>query len=255
MSWASARRWEYVSGIALVIFVVVGIPLLVVLLKENPTCYDNKQNQNEVGVDCGGACEKIRLCESQTYGLSILWSRSFKVTEGLYNSVAYIENPNFDSAVNEISYTFSLYDEKNVVVAERRGTTFISTNAITPIFEAGIETGNRTPVRTFFEFTEKPSWFRAKNIEGLSVKSPALREGGIRPKIDATLLNESIDEIENIEVIATIFDSSNNAFASSRAIVDSLPARSDTMITFTWPHPFPKNVARIDVVPRIPLDK
>ncbi len=255
MSWASIRRWEYISGIALVIFVVAGIPLLVVLLKENPTCYDNKQNQQELGVDCGGECEKIRLCESQAYGLSVLWSRSFKVTDGLYNSVAYIENPNFDAAIREIAYTFSLYDENNVVVAERRGTTFVSTNAITPIFEAGIETGNRTPVRTFFEFTDTPLWFKTSNIEGLSIKSPAVREGGIRPKIDAMVLNESVDEIEDIEIIATVFDSSNNAFASSRTIIDSLPPRSDTMITFTWPHPFPKNVARIDVVPRIPLDK
>lgn len=255
MKWASMRKAEYLGTIGVIFFIFAGIPLIAFLLKENPTCYDNKQNQNEVGIDCGGVCERLRLCESQIHAVKILWSRSFRVSDGTYNSVAYIENPNFDGAVREVEYVFTLYDDKNVTVAERRGKTFLSNNAVTPIFEAGLATGNRVPARTFFEFVDPPRWVRATNIEGVSIEGKGIREGGLRPKIDATLVNESLDEIKGIEIIATVFDANNNAIASSRTTVDSINARSKVPIVFTWPNPFSASVARIDVIPRIPLVK
>lgn len=239
------------GGLGLLLFLVLGIPIIVTLLDTNPTCFDKTQNQDEVGVDCGGVC--TRLCSSQVHTLKTLWSRSFRVSEGRYNSVAYIENPNFDAGVHRIAYSFKLFDDRNILVAERVGETFISTNAITPIFEAAIDTGNRVPARTFFEFREAPVWERAENIPGLETESVRMTNEERQPRIDALIVNDSVNEIFNIEVVATAFDSEGNAIGVSQTTIERLDPRSSQAVVFTWPRPFGRSVSRIDVVPRIPL--
>ena len=50
----------YISAYFL-IMVVVALLIYVVFLKPTPTCFDNKLNQNESGVDCGGLCISCEL--------------------------------------------------------------------------------------------------------------------------------------------------------------------------------------------------
>ena len=213
MSWASKRRSKYI-GIIVVAMLVIIVPISFFILNKKPTCSDGKQNGRELGIDCGGICEK--LCKIQISDPILIWSRSFKVADGVYNSVAYIENPNFNSGVIKISYTFKLFDDKNILIAERKGSTFISPNSVTPIFEGVVSTGYRVPVKTFFEFDELPEWRQSKDERiSLSVKDIILTGEDFSPRIDAVLSNSSIETIKDIEVVAIIFDLKDNAVAVS----------------------------------------
>src|SRR3989344_828026 len=140
MSWASRRRTVYLLGIFLFFAVVLGIPTAI-WLYEPPTCFDGTQNQGETALDKGGPC--VLLDERTLSPSAILWSRAFSVRTGSYNALAYIENPNRDAGVRLVAYRFGLYDEKNVLVAERDGRTFVMPGGITPVFEGAIDTGNR----------------------------------------------------------------------------------------------------------------
>lgn len=252
MTWATRRRALYIS-IGLVFAISIsGVPIYYIFFTENPTCFDGKANQDELAVDCGGSCE--RLCPTQVRTPNILWSRAFPVTDGTYNAVTYVENSNFDAGVDSIEYVFQLFDSRNIIIAERRGKTFLTTNGLTPIFEAGIQTGNRIPVRTFFEFRSDPWWRKAENAPGYTVseKQLTIRDNGL-PRVDAKITNDTVNEIFNIEVIATVFDTTGNAMASSKTVVKRLPARSTEDLVFTWPMPLPRESSRIDVIPRVPL--
>lgn len=252
MTWALRRRALYISTVAIFAAVLTGVPVYYLFFTDNPTCSDGKENQDELGVDCGGGC--ARLCASQVRTPVILWSRAFKVTDGVYNAVAYVENSNFDAGVDSINYSFELFDEKNVTVARREGKTFLSTNGITPIFEGTIRTGMRTPVRTVFTFKSEPSWRKAENEPGYTVSGQrlAIKENGT-PRVDATITNDTVVDIRNIQVIATIFDIEGNAIASSETLVPLLPARESRAMVFTWPTALPREGTRIEVVPRVPL--
>ena len=69
ISWSKKRQIIY---LALVVgfFIFVTTVFLFFLLYETPTCFDGKQNQEEIGIDCGGPC--VRLCVFQVEELSVL---------------------------------------------------------------------------------------------------------------------------------------------------------------------------------------
>lgn len=249
MSWAGRRRALYSIIILFGLAVIIGIPMFF-LLYEEPTCSDGKYNQNEVGIDCGGSCEL--LCDSQIALPAVLWSRSFAVTEGVYNSVAYIENSNFKAGTFEVPYIFKLFDSENILVTERRGVTYISPNNAFVVFEGGIVTGERVPAKTFFEFRGEPEWFELNNPAiSLVIENRILSDTNSSPKLDATLKNISTEDIKDIEIMAIIFDTNDNAITSSRTIVELLPKNSAQDIAFTWPKPFSSSVGRVEIIPRV----
>jgi len=250
MSWASRRRTFYTSIITLGLIVIVGIPLFF-LLYEAPTCFDGKENQDEVGIDCGGACEL--LCQSQVVEPAILWSRVFAVTDGVYNAVAHVENPNFDIGTNAIVYLFKLFDEDNILIAERKGITYIPPNSILSVFEGGIVTGERVPKRTFFEFQGSSEWFKMRNpATSLVIENRVLTSAETLPKIEAELRNSSTQEISDIEIIAIVLDEDDNAIAVSRTSIAHLPKETSSDIVFTWPEPFSARVGRIEIITLTP---
>jgi len=243
MSWSSRRRFIY----ALVVLgggaLVLGL-FLFTFYNQPPTCFDGRKNGDELGVDCGGACNQI--CLAEVAPLVIQWSRAFRVSSGNYNVVAYVENPNNSAGIRAISYRFDLFDENNVPVANREGKTFISPGGISPIFEANIETGASVPTRTFFEFTEEPRWYKASDTrDRLSIQGKELLQTETRPRINAILKNSSaVDEFNDIDVTAIVFGTDGNAIAASRTIVPFLSPRESQSLVFTWPEPFAKNVER-----------
>mgnify|MGYP001592824462 CR=1 FL=1 len=101
MSWSTRRQLIILSVIIVIVLAALGFFSLPYILKA-PTCTDSQQNQREAGVDCGSPCAKI--CVSQVNELKILWSRPFKVTDGVYDALAYVENQNFDAALKKIIY-------------------------------------------------------------------------------------------------------------------------------------------------------
>jgi len=208
---------------------------------EEPTCFDGKQNGTELGADCGGGCQK--LCSFQVSSPSVRWSRSFEVTPSNYSAVAYVENPNPSAAVEEVSYHFELFDEEGLLIAERIGTTLLLPNRVTPIFESNINTGNRIPQRTFFEFLEEPVWIVAEDRSNeLAVRDRLLSRPKTAPRLDATLENTAVNDFRDIEIVAVIFGSDGNAVAASKTFLELLSSFSSERLVFTWPLPLPKRV-------------
>ncbi len=247
--WASRRKATYIGSFLAIIAALAAVPIYQAFQVE-PTCFDGKQNQGELGVDCGGPCSL--LCDFQVGSLQVLWSRSFPVTDRYYNAVAYIENPNLDAGVLEVPYLFQLYDAQNVLVTERRGRTFISNTAITPIFEPRIEVGNRTPVRTFFRFEGSMPWRSLTRLREVTIEDQRVLRADSEPRLEATIRNATLEDVRNIEVVAVVFNTAGNAIAVSQTAVPLLEQQSTETIFFVWPQPFSEPVGRIDIIPRIP---
>jgi len=250
MSWASRRRLLYTTGILLFLGLVFGIPAAI-WWHEPPSCFDGKLNQEETATDKGGPC--ILIDERALTPYSVLWSRAFPVRDGAYNVAAYIENPNSDASVRSVRYIFKLYDDKNVVVAERIGRTFIMPGGITPVFEGSIDTGNRAVLRTFFEFIEAPIWERLSDVSSVIVISnKTVTTPGISPRITARVENTSVAPILEPGFVAVVFDTAGNAFAASQTTLPRLDPGETREIVFTWFAPFEKAVGRIDILPVVP---
>ncbi|MBI4118365.1 MAG: hypothetical protein HY455_02440 [Parcubacteria group bacterium] len=249
LSWAAKRRLFYLAIVAGFFLVILALPLYL-SLQEPASCFDKKQNQGETGVDCGGPCEGV--CSLQTADLIVLWSRALQGTEGVYDAVALVENPNPKAGVRQIAYSFELFDADNLLVVERRGRTFVNPNSRFAIYESGIQTGERVPVRTRFSFEGPPEWIRAEKVAPtLIVKNRVLEEESPSPKLRAVLENDSLMDARDITVVALLFDGEDNLVGVGKTAVGELLRESERAITFVWSEPFASKPIRIDILPRI----
>ena len=250
MSWASRRRTIYAIGVILFFLIVIGGPLLYSYLKTPPTCTDGRQNQGETSADKGGPCPllDVRLLSPS----ATLWMRSFYVRSGLYDSVAYIQNPNENAGIRAVKYRFGLYDERNVLIAERRGEVFLMPGGITPIFEGAINTGNRVVAHTYFDFTEPLVWERLTDTSGaVMISNTQISDITTTPRVTANVENTSVADIQNLTFVVIISDPAGNAFAASQTALTKLTAGESRQIIFTWPSPFNITVGRIQIVPLV----
>ena len=206
-------------------------------------------------MDCGGPCSL--LCPAQYAPLNVLWTRFIKVNDGVYNVLAYIENPNINAEADNLSYIFKLYDARGILLKERTGTTFVSPDHIVAVFEAGLNTGNSVPVRAEFFFTSPAVWIKSASQElGLSVSQAVISREDTAPRLSAILLNNTVKILKNIEAVAVVYNSEGNTIAFSRTIIDSLPGKTSREINFNWPKPFtlveqPEISARTEIILKV----
>jgi Mg-chelatase subunit ChlD len=243
--WAIYRRLQYAFGFVAVCNVLAfGVYFL--FFYTAATCFDGVQNGNEIGVDCGGEC--VRICAFTVTPPQIVWAESFKIIDGQYNAVAYIENKNVVAATPALSYTFKLVDN-GVVIAERSGTTILPPNSVYPIFEGRITTlDGREPTQTLIEIEPIELWqpatigrtqFRTLDVQLLSTDT--------RPRLNVAIENTELTQARNVEVVATIFNRAGQPVTASQTFIDSFGARSTQNVVFTWPNSIAKTVRSCEV--------
>lgn len=246
MSWTQRRKFTYISGIIVFFLIVVGIPTVIYLYKP-PTCFDGKQNQDELGVDCGGVCNL--LCPTQYVPLNVLWTRFSKVNDGVYNVLAYIENPNLNAGTNNVDYIFKLYDKNGIILKERVGKAFAPANKTMAIFEADLLTGNKIPARVEFTFTSPAIWTRQESVEtGLSVTESEMSKEDTAPRLSFVLTNKTINQIKKVEAIAIVYNAEGNTTAFSRTVIDLLAPKEARAVSFNWPKPFEEAYVRTEII-------
>jgi hypothetical protein len=248
-AWALRRRAVYVIFLIIALVIIFYSPIYN-FIKSEPSCFDGRKNGREEGVDCGGGCEKV--CQFATQDPIVLWSRSFEVRDGVYSSMAMIENPNIGTGSLNVPYTFRLFDNENVLVYERKGVADIPAQARFPVFESSVVTGNRKPTRTFFEFGDSINWIKQQESQNsdLRVGEQEIRNLEVSPRIDVSLENRGFNEIKNLEVFIVVYNMVDNAMGGSRTVIESITPDTAKTAVFTWPNPFSNPVGRIEVIPK-----
>ena len=250
MTWASKRQLFYSS---IIVFIILFFVYLAVSAYINriPTCVDNTQNGDETGVDCGGSCPNA--CSFQVDKVSVLWSRAFKVVDGRYNAVAYLENHNKNTAINKINYKFRFADKDNIYIGKREGSTFIPPSGRFAIFEPAIDIGNSIPVYTTFEFTETPFWKQVseQKIDQLKISFSEIKleNEDTSPRLSAVIKNNSLFTIPDLNVIVILYDASGTAISTSRTYIEKLNGEDSAELNFTWPEPIPGKVIVKEFIP------
>ncbi len=244
--WAVKRRILYGTGFLSFLFLIF-IFIYFSYFYTPSTCFDGIQNSKESGIDCGGGC--VRICTNEILPPKIIWAQSFKIKDGRYNAVAYIDNKNQIAATEKLKYKIELLDGDEVV-AERKGTTILPPNSTYPIFEGKIFTKNSRKV-TDVKATLYPSnlWVPA-SIDRTQFKTTNMQlfNSDVSPKLKAIIKNTKLTDARNVEVIATIFNSYGKPVTASRTFIDEIKGDSEKDIVFTWPTPIAKTI-RSCIVP------
>ncbi len=247
MSWGTKRRNTIITIFFLIVATLIGF-LLYDALYEPPNCFDGKWNGDEVNIDCGGGCEL--MCQSQVLNPVINWTRIFQVSPGVYNVLAYVENQNPNAGIEKISYKFKVFDDENVLLQERNGSTAITPKSVIPILENTLPVGKLNATRVTFEFSEPLVWHKQEVKENfIVIQDEQISRLDDSPRIRAIVNNTGIKTIKNLKVIAIVYDMNNNAMASSQTVLKEVPKNTNMEIFFAWPKSFESELSRFELIP------
>lgn len=238
LTWRGRRQLMYyiVGGIAAALVAYFAYQAL---FSVDASCRNGVQDEGEQRIDCGGVCALV--CKEDVRPAVVLWARSFEQADGEYTAAAYIQNNNPGAGARKAGYTFQLFDEKNELVVEQRGTINIPPSPIVPILHTGIDTGTRDATRTLFAFTDDLRWERAtEEVPTLRIQNQRFADG----KLSGTLKNESRQNVR-AQVTAVLFDGAGIARAASKTTL-SVPARGEEYVIFTF-SPVPPGVTRAEL--------
>ena len=256
MSW-SFRRQLIIIFLLLFVFSSVVFAYLYPVIFKAPSCTDGKRNGDETGLDCGGSC--VNLCTVDTKNPTVLWERSFLITEDVYNAIAYVENQN-PAGISSLPYEFRLYDTKGTYITRVEGTAVIPPSGRYAVVETGIKTGNAVVGTTTFSWlpiSPNVSWQHIPSeISTLRVKTSdisLMAESSI-PKLFATISDNSpIIPLLNIQIAAILYDANDNAISISKTYVHDIQPDKPQQIFFTWPKPFSTPIVRYEILPMIDI--
>lgn len=252
MSWA-VRRQVIVVSVLLAVVVALVAAIVIPIVYETPSCSDRKQNQDETGVDCGGAC--TRLCLADAREPRIDFVRHFTNAQGRTDAIAYVTNPNRTGAIDDARFSVEVYGTDGTVLARSEGTVDLAPGATVPVYLPNVFSGNLEVARAFITFD--PNSLVVERYEDERIipryNNDALLTGAGSPRVSASFTNPSAYMLRDIPVIATVFDASGNAIGATQTLLSELPPQGSAEVVFVWNEPFSAAPARIDVVPVVEL--
>lgn len=245
---------QLVVLVILAVFFVVVAGAVIWRLAPEPTCFDNRQNQGEDGVDCGGPCIPCALKESKP--IEVYWVRFVKTREGTYDVAAEIKNPNARLGARAFDYEFKLHDTAGVVVAVRQGRSFLYPGELAHLIEVGLTSG-RVLERASLTVAN-PEWLVTESsppdlIAGGKTHAIESADGTLSSFLRASLSNRSLADVPEVRIGALLSDSDGNLVGVSATVVNGLPAGAVKPVEFRWPLAFGERVASITIEPRVPL--
>lgn len=250
MSWALERRALILTIIGLVVLTVVAFVAIATFYKA-PTCADGVQNQDEEGIDCGGSCAYLCSALVEHPTPTVLFARALALSNGRTDVLAYVENKNQNSAINDARYTIELYSEDRALLATRDGVMDIPAGAEVPVYVPFLFSGTQKVGQAFLSFDDASLvWFSAPSYEPtVAVEDIGIANTQTAPRITATVVNKTALPTAKIVFVASVYDARGNVIAASQTVTLSIPAFSSTPAVFTWNAPFAETPARIEVDP------
>lgn len=244
LSWGVKKQIKFFTIFAVAFIAIVGS--IIYFVWPEPTCFDKRQNQDEEGVDCGGAT--CIPCSNQIRDINILWTRPFRISDGVYDFAALVENANSFLQATKIEYYIKFYDADNILIAIKQGSTIAGAGEKFTIFEPNIITQHRVPVRAILEIASV-NWEKGGKVPlKLDVLSTNrfLEASATPPRVEATIKNQENAQLNNIEATAVLWGSGDTALGVSRTFVDRFEIDETKNLVFTWPAEI-NGVSRVEI--------
>lgn len=206
------------------------------------TCFDDKKNQEEEGVDCGGPCS---ACQEELSAPKVLWSKSFLVEGDLYDLAAEIENRNINYGSGILPFVFKVYDSKNNLILEKSGKSYIMPRERKYIIEA--VSLSSAPAKITINFGDigwkklKEEFETAEEIK-LPIFQKTLETGdknGYATLAQGTVYNQTRFDLDTIDINIVIYDSKGNPVGANKTRTSTVRSGEGRSFEVGWPKSLP----------------
>lgn len=232
MEWSTRRKVLYLGSL-IVFLSTFSIYFLKDLVFRSPTCFDNKKNGFELGVDCGGTCSL--KCSQEVSPPTALWTRLIPVSSIKYDLVAMIANKNIDNASHGLSYVFSAYDGQGVLLGTYAGSTTLPVDGDFPIVYRNASLPEFVKSLTV-ELRDLPHFQVASNPLSPRLRIVSTRfEQGDTPRVYVVIANTQQVSMEKIPVTVLLYDDKDTVYAVNQTLIPYLKKEESKELVFTWP--------------------
>ena len=256
-SWRQSRKFAFIATFILVIIGLVAYKVYPYINKP-ATCFDNKQNGDERGSDCGGSCKLV--CVTDVIPLDVKYAKAVATDAGLYDLAALVENRNKDKDTHDgnIDYTFFVYDKSGSVIKTIPGSVTIPLGQTFPIIVQNVpitlSAGNDISNVVLKIENNKPwqaqdsayanSFLKVTNID-------FKRNFNNISQLKVSVKNLTKAYFRNIPVNVLLFDSNHNLIATNSTILKDIQSSGSEDVVFTWRSPLSLTDPKIEVYPVI----
>lgn len=251
MSLSRSTRQIIVAAVFFSILTLLLLGVYFAFIKSPATCFDNKKNQNEQGIDCGGICSAV--CKEVIVAEDLQFQEVVFVPGGnnRFDVLAKVYNANDQIGASSFRYTFELKDASGAVLQTYSGKSYILPQETKNIIAIGLETeGEPASVgflvdsvewERFSGYQEKP----AVNI--YQKRYNELTTGVGFGEVFGLLSNESPYDFQTIIVKVILRDKSGKALAFNTTTMNTVRSSEERDFRLIWPTPFPGVVERVDM--------
>lgn len=250
------RTRRQLAILAVVAIVAGGIGFLVIRSSLSaPSCEDNRQNQGEEAIDCGGPCTPCILRQSKP--IEVFWTRFVQVRENTYDVAAEIRNPNVKLEAVSFTYEFKLYDTAGANVASRRGTAYLYPGEVMHLVEVGLLSGRS--IANAVLAVSGVTWALSDTtgpdiIAGSKEYALTGEPGSVTSAVRAIVSNRGLKDLADITVSVLVFDRDGNLLGAHRTALPALAAGTTQPVTLTWPRAFGAAPSSLTVEARSPAE-
>ncbi|MBN2197776.1 peptidoglycan-binding protein [Candidatus Wolfebacteria bacterium] len=232
------------GGYLIVLFVIIFI-IYSFWFKASPTCFDNRQNQGETGIDCGGPCLP---CEIKTLVPLEASRTKYFSADGQTIILAEITNVNLNWAADSFNYSFDIYGENNLKLKKITNKSFIYSGEIKYIFEpTEIEFEKiKNIIVSFSDINWKESNnFPKPNIQTRGIKTEPANDNGTGAIVSGFINNNNPFGISKVRIIGILLNQNNIQLSASKTEIENIPAFGEKSFKIN----FPKSVSLIKTEP------
>ncbi|MFH1188626.1 MAG: hypothetical protein V1652_02145 [bacterium] len=212
---------------------VLSICCYLLFFTKYSTCFDGIQNQQELGIDCGGSCID---CELKVAKIDI--SQVYILSAGKYKStlVFAITNTAKKYGVYRFDYTLDVFSQFETKLAVFQGVSSLLPGETKYLVVPGISLDSRDIKRATCT-TTNVEWKEKDALLGFSLSSEALKTQVFVDDIEVSgiVKNDGATASGKIKLTGLLFGSDGTLLAASTTIVDEISAYNTMSFTIFFP--------------------
>lgn len=225
------------------ILAVIAAGIYYFYLIPEPTCFDNIQNQNELGVDCSGPCID---CELKTLTLEVDEPLVFEAGQFKSTILAKIINPSVNYGLNDFEYEFQIFSSFGTILSRLQGRSYILTDESKYLIVPAIDIDSRDISKVILNIPEE-KWEVKSNLltYELRFKNIKILPSQKTVQISGSLTNDSPKSFSSLTLVGIVFDKEGNEKNASTTKIDNVSAFSETPFVIFFPNM--KNIGEINL--------
>ncbi len=223
----------YGAGYLAVLFLIVfGIYLYA--SKSTANCFDNKQNGNETGIDCGGACIPCDIKSLSPLQISL---QKYFISGDRVITALEIKNSNQNYGADYLDYKISLLDKNETFIKGIFGNSYIYAGEIKHVIKILSMTSEEA--KKIFIMNTEISNINWKNREEFSKpdiqpRSLTAELNQIPPTISGIAANNSAFSLSKATIFGFIYNNFGLIASASKTEIENIPAFGEKTFKLTF---------------------